>query len=438
MKIKQILSAEKIWIIWFWKEWKATLDFLIKSWFEWYIFVFDQVEPFGLKESEKYNNIKFFCWNSAFDNLFNCDFYIKSPWIPRRNFPEIQKKFEMWKVISWTEIFLENQKWKVIWITWTKWKSTTSSLVFSILKEEFSERVEFLWNIWSPSINFLDNSLDKIFIIELSSYQLEDLPIKKFLDLWVLLNIYPDHLDYHWWFENYSTAKMLIKQISKKFFDFRGFEIKEERKKNKEKIINNKLESRKEIGENCLLSNLKLKWEHNYKNAIIAVQVSKSFWASDISIKKAISKFKWLPFRLEEIREKNRIWINDALSTNPDSTLAWVKSYEEKLNWIILWWLDRGYDFSELVSYLSNLKSLKAVALIWENDLRILWLIESEFSKIPKIFIWNDMNKIVQFLFENSEKNWVIMLSTASPSFSPYKNYIEKWEGFVGAVKSLK
>ena len=415
MKIQKILKLAKIWILWFWKEWKSIFLFLEQIWFKWKIFIFDQ--SFSEKIDDKKTTI--ISWKKAFDNLFDCDFYIKSPWISRHIFPKIQKQFEEWKIISSTEIFLNNQKWKVVWITWTKWKSTTSSLIFAILKEEFWENVEFVWNIWNPWVEVLQKTnKDKIYVLELSSYQVEDLSWKNIINYWILLNIFPDHLDYHLWFENYKKAKLNLQNISTNFLNSNTFDFSEEKK--------------------IIWKKIKLKWDHNYKNALIATKIAKSFWISDFLIKKIICNFKWLPYRLEELREKNRLWIDDSLSTNPDSTLAWVKTYEKKINWIILWWLDRGYDFSELISYLSEIKNLKAIALLPENDLQILALIEKKFEIMPKIFISKDMNKIVQFLFENSEKNWVIMLSTASPSYSLYKNYIEKSDLFKKSIESLK
>lgn len=450
MSCKTILSSKKIWILGFWKEWQEFKKFLELNNYTWEIIIFDNSNFSNLK----INNKK----NSEF-----CDFYFKSPWISRHIFPEIQKKFEEWKIFSWTEIFLnflsENKNifpnYKTIWITWTKWKSTISSLLFHCLKNKFSnlnleknweenweENIELLGNIWVPALSYLNKILEKnknisenknkIFILELSSYQVEDLNPEKKLDFWLLINIFPDHLDYHKWFENYQKAKENILKISKNFFIWEKFFL--ENKKNLENFLQNfwKIFNEKKI---------KLKWEHNKKNIfLISHFLKENFWFSEIELKKSIEKFQPLKHRMEEFRHLNRLWINDAISTTPDSTIQCFNTYQNRINWVILWWQDRWYNFENLIENLSNLPNLKAISL-FENSEKILDLIEKKFTQnnknFPKIFISNDLEKITKFLFENSEKQWVITLSCASPSYWYFKNFEEKWEKFLESIKKI-
>lgn len=401
MKIKSILSCNNIAILWFWVEWKANFDFLKKINFEWEITILEN--------------------DSQFINLDKYDLLIKSPWISKYVNKELEILISKWKVISWTEIFLNNAKWTFIWVTWTKWKSTTATLIYKLLKEKFWANTELIWNIWNPAISYVFWAEEKVYILELSSYQLEDLKWK-LLDIWVLVNIFPDHLDYHWWFENYKKAKENIINISKEIIYFKDLEFDN---------------VRKNILSDFNFSKVKLKWEHNLNNITLALIVALKFDIDIITCEKVIELFNGLPYRLEEFEFKNRLWINDSISTTPESTLAWVKVYENNLWWIVLWWKDRGYDFTNLIKYLSKIKTLNAIVLLPENDDKIHNLINDIFTIKPKILKSKNMSEIVNFLYDNTSNNSIILFSTASPSYNLYKNYMYQWDDFINNVKML-
>ena len=162
--------------------------------------------------------------------------------------------------------------------------------------------------------------------------------------------------------------------------------------------------------------------------------LKENFWFSEMELKKSIENFQPLKHRMERFFAKNRLWINDAVSTTPDSTIQCIKTYEKNLNWIILWWKDRWYDFKNLAETLAKLPKLQAIAL-FEWSEKILNLIEEKFEKMPKILISNDLEKITKFLFKYSEKKWVIALSTASPSYWYFKNFEEQGEKFLESIE---
>lgn len=416
MDIKRILGWSNIAILGFWKEWRAVFDYLRQINYQWSVKILDQKEE-----------------NWAFDSLWDYDLLIKSPWISRYLNEWIKKEYLKWKLTSWTEIFLSNCKWKIIWITWTKWKSTVSSLLYSMLNNQFWNKVKLIWNIWEAAISYLQNdNKDNIYIIELSSYQIEDLMIndtkksdmnsKKWeylLDYGILVNIFPDHLDYHMWFENYKKAKMNIYNISKEVISFNDTQAFN--------IYLNEFD----------FSIFKLKWGHNRNNILLAIDIAKRLWVSSSNTQKVINEFVPLNHRLQEFNFANRVWVNDSISTTPESTLAGVKVYKDTIQWIILWWLDRWYDFNELIIYLSQLKNLWAIVLLPDNNEKILKLIKDKFVVLPKIFQSKDMLAIVHFLYNNSTRNWVIALSTASPSYNLYKNFEEQWNDFIEKIKLL-
>ena len=442
MKIDQILKLKSIAILWYWKEWKEAEKFLNGLWYNWNIDIFDKK-----------------LWKYDLESLISYDLVIKSPWISRHLDPNIQKVYEMWKLSSWTQIFLSNcndaiscltealgqSEWPesissngwssigptegivkpiVIWISGTKWKSTVSSLIYSMLQAKYWERVKLMWNIGNAPIWFINwLKADDIYILELSSYQLEDLE-GQCLDLWVLVNVFRDHLDYHDWYENYSLAKENIFNISRSSIDWRELDKEEQ----------------KDLLNNCDLELFKLKWDHNLYNLAISIKSSLLFWASIDDIHKWITNFNPLRHRLEEHKHLWRIWIDDSISTTPESTLAWVRVYANDIEWIILWWQDRGYDFWEMIKFLGSLTGLKAIALLPDNDNKIKVLIEKYFDPESNIEVLqsSSMTEIASFLYERSSEGGVIMLSTASPSYNLYKNFEQQWDDFVSKFKEIE
>ena len=179
------------------KEGKSTESFFSKNYPELKLYICDQ------NKVNKENYIDE-------EELFSLNFQtlVKSPGIPRHN-QIVKKAIKTNKdITSLTNIFFANCVGRTIGITGTKGKSTTSALLYSILKQKFDD-VRLVGNIGNPALNEIENHNEKtIFIIEMSSYQLEDL--EKSPDLAIILEVFPEHLDYHQNFENYLKAKLNI------------------------------------------------------------------------------------------------------------------------------------------------------------------------------------------------------------------------------------
>jgi len=118
MKLEKLIrfKNKKIAILWFWKEGKSSLDFLLTLWMK-NITVLDNNQLINTQEG-----INYILWKEYLNSLNKYDLILKSPWISPYN--EKITPYES-KIITQTQIFFDNYKWKVIWITWTKWKSTT-------------------------------------------------------------------------------------------------------------------------------------------------------------------------------------------------------------------------------------------------------------------------------------------------------------------------
>ena len=208
MKISELnlFKAKKVAILGYWKEGRSVKNFLKKLWFE-NISVLDKNDI-----SEREDWIFYKTWEKYLENIWDFDLIIKTPWIsPYIN--DLMKYKE--KITSSIDIFLNNYNWKVIGITWTKWKSTTSTLLYLTLQNAWY-KVKLVWNIWSPvldEIDILSGETYDYVVFEMSSYMLE--LVNWQLYIWYINNIFICHYDWHFWGENYDNAKKNILKIAK-------------------------------------------------------------------------------------------------------------------------------------------------------------------------------------------------------------------------------
>lgn len=366
------------------------------------------------------------------------------------------------KITSSIEIFLNNYTWRVIGLTWTKWKSTTSTLLYLTLQNAWYN-VKLVWNIWSPVLDEIDilwwEKYDYV-VFEMSSYMLEWISWQ--LYIWYLNNLYICHYDWHLWGENYNNAKKNILDIAKhKIANIQTIDRLWKLYKVKYFWENTNIFYKDEkffIDNEMILEdkNFLLKWEHNRINicwilAIINQILSDkpdSNWIYDRLInwlKEALENFNWLPYRIQNIWTYKWItFVNDAIATTPDSTKAAIFTFWNDIWTLFLWWQDSGFDFSELVNIIWN-SNIKNLVLFPDTWLKIFWDLSSfEFEtnfdleinwKKFNVFKTKSMENAVKFAYEFTE-NWKIcLLSTASPSFSVWNSYVQKWDLFNEFVK---
>jgi len=349
------------------------------------------------------------------------DIAVKTPGIPKEKV-DIQ-------YTTATNIFFSDIKKKgnlVIGVTGSKGKSTTASLIYEILKEAGKD-VQLLGNIGFPVLGALLRPVDKntIFVVELSSYQLDDLEFSP--NIAVVTNLFPEHMDYHGSAKNYYLAKKNIAnfQNKKDIFIYN--------KNNKELVAWAGKTQAKTVAfnQNNLLGQIKsqLIGEHNKNNIMAAISAVKEIGVGDEVIKMAIEKFKPLPHRLEFVGEFKEIkFYDDAISTTPESTILAIESLKN-VDTIFLGGQDRGYDFRKLEKVIKKYKINNAV-IFPESGKRI----RMDGVKILKT---KSMAKAVEFAYKNTKKGKICLLSCASPSYSLWKNFEEKGDQFKKFVKKL-
>ncbi len=450
MKLERLkeYKDKQIAILWYWKEGKSSIGFLLSMWFS-NITILDKDQNI-----EKQEWLNYILWDNYIDNLENFDLIFKTPWFSPYN-PKIIPYKD--KLTSQVEIFFNNYKGKVIWITWTKWKSTTSTIAYKTLKE-IGYNTKLVWNIWNPvldEIDILNNELHDFIVYEMSSYMLEWLEFSPYI--WVINNIYDCHLDWHEWKKNYTNAKKwIIKNANYKLINH---ELKEEINsvnniyyfwedgsyyykddyffKDSEKILKDE--------------NIILEWIHNRKNICVTIWIldiidSKNLEKNIIHLKNVLSKFGGLNHRMENIwTYKWIIFIDDAIATTPESTIAAIKTYEYNIWTIFLWWQDSWFNFEQLKNILQKYNILNIVLFpdTWEKifwDLsnykyESIFNLELEWYK-PKILKTKSMKNAVDFAYKNTPAWKICILSNAAPSFSLWKSYIEKWTLFQNEVKN--
>ncbi|MFA7252884.1 MAG: Mur ligase family protein [Candidatus Paceibacterota bacterium] len=310
-----------------------------------------------------------------------------------------------------TNIFFSKTRNLIIGVTGSKGKSTTASLIYHILKTA-GKKVRLLGNIGNPMLEVLFEKIDptEIFVIELSSYMLEDIEYSPNIAL--LLNLFPEHMDYHGGIENYYKAKRNI-------FKFQ---------KTGDIALTGPFTEKITIKK----KDIPLLGAHNFKNIQAAVKVARLFKISNSVINGAIKSFKPLPHRLQFIGSFKGIkFYDDAISTTPESTIMAIKTLKN-IGTIFLGGEDRGYDFKNLEKIL-RLYKIKNIVLFPDTGKRIL-----KSRKGFNILETSDMKEAVAFAFQNTTPGKICLLSTASPSYSIWKNFEEKGDLFQKWVKKSK
>jgi len=327
--------------------------------------------------------------------------------------------------VSATNIFFSEINNFTIGVTGSKGKSTTATLIYEIIKSA-GRPCRLLGNIGSPMLSALKNiSREEILIIELSNYQLEDMQYSP--DIAVVTNLFPEHMDYHGTAENYYQAKKNIInfQSASNWFIYnpKNVRLKKWAKKSKSQEI--------PFAQKLPLkdSAIPLIGAHNKENIKAAISAAKILMIPDIAIKKALKNFKPLPHRLEFVGEFRGIkFYDDANAAIPEAAIAAIKSLP-KIGTIFLGGEDRGYDFSELEKTIKNYK-IKNVALFPDSGERMF-----QAKNNLNIFKTQSMEEAVKFAYENTEEGSACLLSTASPSYSLWKNFEEKGDQFQDMVK---
>lgn len=444
MKIKD-LKNKIICVLGYGREGKESVNFLIKKKItslkkiivsdERYFDDFEKAEQKIILKLQK-QGVLFYLGNEYEEGIKESKIIIKTPGI---SVDKISKFLNGKTLTSQTEIFISNFPGKIIGVTGTKGKSTTSSLIYHIL-DSAGFNVKLAGNIGIPALSVLQHSTKNSYcVLELSSHQLHKINVSPHIA--VFLNIYPEHLDYYSDFEEYFRAKSNVTNFQKKqdwfIFNNQSKKVAGLSKKTKAKALpfnNVDLEFFKHKRKGGINFDI---YADNIKAAICVAGILK---IKEENIKQGIKTFKTLPYRLEYIgKYKNIDFYNDSLATIPEATIMALKALPE-VDTIILGGHERNISYDSLAEHLCNIKNM---VLFPTSGRKIAAAVgdyckENNIREFPNFFYASNMKEAVDFCFRRTEKGKTCLLSCASPSFGLFKDYKDRGDQFKKYVKNHK
>jgi len=401
------------------------------------------------------------------------DVIIKSPGLSIRKFLEIEKAIAAGaKLTSATNIFFANARGKVIAVTGSKGKSTTSSLIYALLKAG-GLPVDLVGNIGKPALDFLladlklseDQQIKKYYVFEISSYQLED--FSGHAEMAVLVSFFPEHMDYHGDEEAYFQAKMnliaKLNESSKVVYNYASDKIRAEIKKRFGVERNDKIIPFNDGEKICLIESgkknelclevdgkqivcagdVQLKGRHNLENMLAGCAVARELGIGWEVVREALGAFKGLEHRLELVGQFKKItFYNDSFSTAPESTQAALEALGQEgvIGALIVGGVDRGYKFEKLAERIvetgvENLIFFPVTGELIEKEVKNYC--EKNGREEPEMFSAKDMTEAVEAAYKAAPAGSICLLSCASPSFNLFKNFEERGNLFKNLVREF-
>jgi UDP-N-acetylmuramoylalanine--D-glutamate ligase len=386
------------------------------------------------------------------DMILNASEVIKSPGIPDK-VALVQKILSAGiPVISEIEFAFRYTQAKMICITGSNGKTTTTLLVYHILKNA-GINVGLAGNVGDSLAKKVALFNHDWYVVELSSFQLDNMYQFK-ADIAILTNITPDHLDrYDYKMEKYVDSKFRIiqNQTPEDAFIYclddeqtrealSRFEIKAIQYPFS---IQSKVEQGAYLENNKLIINIKdpitmsiqdlaLQGKHNVYNSMAAGIAAKLVEIRKENIRESLSDFKNIEHRLEHVAKVNGIeFINDSKATNVNSTWYALESFEEPLIWIA-GGVDKGNDYEMLKDAVKG--KVKALICLGKNNEK---LVEAFKGLIPVVEEASSAQEAVLKSYRLGKKGDIVLLSPACASFDLFENYEDRGQQFKNAVRSL-
>jgi len=368
------------------------------------------------------------------------NFTVKSPGFPPEHPLVLQLKNRKIPLYGEVELAYRFTRGKIAGITGTNGKSTTTALVYHTLKTAGKEAFAG-GNYGIPASSFaLSTTENSISVLELSSFQIEDLTSFRGV-VGAILNVTPDHLNRYKTFNDYATAKLKILN----HFDFTLLNRDDPllARVNRPGVL---FFSRNSGGDFFLkngylcsssgtkipLSELPLKGVHNEENYLCALGILTILGLTEEEIYRGFKTFKGLPHRTEPVATvKGVTFINDSKSTNVDSLKKALLSHSNTV--LIAGGSDKGLDFSPLTPIIKE--RVRAVVAIGETA----EIFKKTFSPVVPVETAPTLEEAVFKAFKIALPNGsTVLLSPGCASFDMFKNYKERGEAFKRAVKKLE
>ncbi len=385
--------------------------------------------------------------------ILNAEVVMKSPGIPETVSIVKQLVEKGIPVISEIEFAAAFTSAKIIGITGSNGKTTTTKFVHHILKNA-GIKVGMAGNVGDSFAKQVAETTPDWFVLELSSFQLDG--IKDFRpDISVLTNITPDHLDrYEHKLENYVFSKFRIaeNQTEKDFFIYdlddeiitRWLEKNPVKAQNLPFSLQQKVENGSYIENQNIIVNIKnnqfnmpttklgLQGKHNTKNAMAAATVSQLLRIRKETIRESMESFQGVEHRLEKVLKINNVqYINDSKATNVNATFYALESMESETIWIV-GGVDKGNVYDDLLPLVNE--KVKAIICLGVDNQKLM---QNFGNCVDTMVETQSMKEAVRMAYSLAEKGNSVLLSPACASFDLFENYEDRGRQFKEAVRNL-
>jgi len=400
------------------------------------------------------NNIDFEEGDHSLEKLLNATEIVKSPGIPDSSNLIREIRRNNIPIVSEIEFASRFTNAKIIGITGSNGKTTTTSLIYHILKSS-GFNVGVAGNIGNSFSFLIANNDFEYIVLELSSFQLDGVLTFK-PHIAIITNLSPDHLErYKDNFENYINSKfnLVLNQVNTDYLIYNSDDIKiiSELIKRKIKSIkipfsfsktnfNNQVYVEKniiksEINKNKFMipiESLSLKGNHNVQNSMAATTVAQLLKISNEELRESLGNFQSISHRLEHVLTIQKVkYINDSKATNVNAVFYALDSMKSSTVWIA-GGVDKGNNYQELLPLVRE--KVKAIICLGLENSKLL----ETFSSVTEIIIeTTSMVEAVKLAYKIANPSDSVLLSPACSSFDLFKNYEDRGNQFKEAVRKL-
>lgn len=408
-----------------------------------------------IEKISKYN-FQFSFGKNCFEKLKGFNLIFRSPsCLPTRK--ELQQEAENGAIVTTEiEMLMEMCPCKIIGVTGSDGKTTTTSMINAILKEAGYNT--FLGgNIGTPLFTKLpEMKADDIVVLELSSFQLMNMHVSP--DIAVITNITPNHLNIHKDYQEYIDAKKCIfKNQNEKGILILNYDndiTRECSKEAKGKVIffssKTKLDNGFIVDGNVIkecedkvrkhilnTDEVILRGNHNFQNIATALAATKTLVDTDVAVK-AIKEFKPVEHRIEFVREINGVkWYNDSASSSPTRTLSGINAFKENII-LIAGGYDKNLDYQPIAKPIVD--KVSTLILIGQTAEKIYDVVKEESEKQNKkinIHMCDSLEQTIEIAKKSAQKGDVVLFSPASASFDMFKNFADRGHKFKDLVNKI-
>ncbi|MBQ6101744.1 MAG: UDP-N-acetylmuramoyl-L-alanine--D-glutamate ligase [Bacteroidales bacterium] len=414
------LRGKRLLVLGFGREGRSTLRFLNKYLPDAEVAVADKNEMDGVKHYG----------NRYLEAMYDYDIVIKTPGISLKDFDT-----KGVTITSQTDLFLSQFRGQTIGITGTKGKSTTTTLIYHLLKSSGRDAI-LTGNIGIPCFDVIEDiKPESIVVYELSAHQLEY--VHNSPHVGVLLNVFEEHLDHFGTMECYKTAKLnLIRYMG----DGDTAVIHDSLLNDTLNLfVNSKVFSLFDFDDNVDRTALPLKGEHNYMNVKAALLACDAYGVDYRELIPYLYTFKPLEHRLEPVGTFDGVaFVNDSISTIPQAAISACQALG-RVDFLLLGGFDRGIDYQPLSDFLKKhpvphlLFTGKAGERMMELMVKVPELEVAEQSRSiegPTMITYTSMEEAFAYMAVHANPGDVCLLSPAASSYDQYKNFEERGKKF--------